>query len=241
MPIGLTMISPIRRLASVRRRLSACDSGIAMTEFAMALPVLLTLGLAGMETAWLMLSHLRVSNIAMLTADGASRVRERIDEADVNELLTGALLAGEAIQFKSNGRIILYGVEPNAANTRQWVRWQRCAGDRAATAPSYGRPMRANGTLITDGTEMATTNPSNPGSAPDASTATAIGPTGNQIAAQSGTAVMLAEVVYDYQPLVSDKLFGKITIRYTSAFNVRQRSDQVLYNAAANTVRSCGA
>lgn len=216
------------------RRLRDNRSGIALVEFAMALPPLLTLGLAGMETAWFMLAHLKISNMAMLVADNASRVRDRIDEADVNELFTGALLAGESIEFQQNGRIILYSVEPNAANTRQWIRWQRCIGN-LNRAPSYGRPMRANGTTITNGTER--TAPS----AADASTMTQIGPAGNQIAAQSGTAVMVAEVVYNYQPLVSGNLLGPLQIRYTNAFNVRQRNDQVLYNAANNTVRSCGA
>lgn len=236
------LTAALRPFASFRRRLARCQSGIAMTEFAMALPAVLTLGLAGMETAWLMLAHLRISNIAMLTADGASRVRERIDESDINELMTGALLAGESIQFQQNGRIILYEVEPNAANTRQWIRWQRCAGNRASTPPTYGRPMRANGTAITNGTEITVSGSTvTQNSSPDASTATAIGPTGNQIAAQPMTAVMVAEVVYTYQPLVSNNLLGPITIRYTSAFNVRQRSDQTLYNMAANTVMSCGA
>lgn len=225
----------IRRFLGLPRKLRRCESGIAMTEFAMSLPPLLTLGMAGMETAWLMLAHLRISNIAMIVADSASRVRERIDEADINQMMTGAMLAGESIQFQQNGRVILYDIEPTPDNTKQWIRWQRCAGNKVV-APSYGRPLRANGTTITDGTETAAP------SAPDRATATAIGPTGNQIAAQPMTAVMLAEVVYDYQPLISNAwLGGPITIRYTSAFNVRQRNNHVMNNVASNTVRSCGA
>lgn len=200
----------------------------------MSLPVVLTLGLVGMETANLMLAHLRISNIAMLTADNASRVRDSIDEADVIELFTGALLAGESIDFAPNGRIILYSVEPHSNGTNQWIRWQRCAGQLSA-APSYGRPLDGSGRAITDGTER--TRPSSEAR----STITAVGPPGNQIAAQSGTAVMVAEVVYNYQPLVTEKFLGPIQIRYTSAFNVRQRNDQVLKNVGSATPRSCGA
>jgi hypothetical protein len=58
-----------------------------------------------------------------------------------------------------------------------------------------------------------------------------MGPTGNQIAATPGTAVMFVEVVYDYQPIVANRLLGTQTLRYTSAFNVRQRTDQALKNA----------
>ena len=55
----------------------------------------------------------------------------------------------------------------------------------------------------------------------------------------SGTAVLVAEVVYNYQPIVSDAIFGARIIRYESAFNVRQRNDQALKNAGHITPRSC--
>ena len=60
---------------------------------------LLTLGLVGLETANFAMAHLRVSNIAMLTADNAARVRDSIDEADVIELFTGAKMTGDSIKF----------------------------------------------------------------------------------------------------------------------------------------------
>ena len=79
------------------------------------------------------MAHLRVSNIAMLTADNAARVRDSIDEANVIELLTGAKMTGDNIDFRQNGRIILSSIEPNTAgpdgtSTGQWIRWQRCDG-----------------------------------------------------------------------------------------------------------------
>jgi hypothetical protein len=238
----MTAAAPRRGLPRLWRDLKACRSGLALTEFALALPVLLTLGLVGMEVAWLTLAHLKVSNIAMMTADNASRVRDSIDENDVNELFTGARLAGASMNFAARGRIILYSIEPNAANTRQWVRWQRCNGSKVV-APSYGRPKTAAGADITNGTEIfgtdRTTVSSNPSSANNVTT-TAIGPAGNQIAAQSGTAVMFAEVVYDYQPLMAGNLLGSITIRRNAAFNVRQRTDQSIKNASHITPASCG-
>jgi Flp pilus assembly protein TadG len=222
--------------------LRRCQSGLALTEFALSLPILLTLGLTGMEIAWLTLAHLRVSNLAMMTADNASRVRDSIDETDVNELFTGARMAGAAMDFANHGRIILYSIEPNAANTRQWVRWQRCTGSKVV-APTYGRPLTAAGANITNGTEIygtdRTTVSSNP-SSPTMATATAIGPTGNQIAAQPGTATMFAEVIYDYQPLMAGNLLGTITIKRNAAFNVRQRTDQSIKNATHIAPASCG-
>ena len=217
----LTLPAPLRRGASLAGRLRRCESGLAFIEFAMALPVLVTLGLVGLETANLAMAHLRVSNIAMLTADNAARVRDSIDEANVIELITGAKMSGDSIQFRQNGRIILSSVEPNqagfnGASTGQWIRWQRCDGARNV-ASSYG----PQGTGQTNASLQA------------------VGPAGNQIAATSGTAIMLVEVVYDYQPLVSDTIFGERIIRYESAFNVRQRTNQAITNAGSATPKSC--
>lgn len=224
----------LRAASRLPQALRRCTSGVAMTEFAMSLPVLLTLGLVGLETANFVMAHLRVSSIAALTADNASRVRGSIDETDIAELFSGAVQAGQSIKFGDNGRIILSDLEVAPSNAgRQWIRWQRCAGSKSAQS-SYGRPKTSSGAIIKDGTEE--TRPSSD----VASTMTAMGPTGNQIAAQPGTAVMVAEVVYDYQPIVPNNLLGPLTISYVSAFNVRQRTDQVLHNSTSMTRASCG-
>ena len=231
-----------RRLRRFARSLGRCESGLGLTEFAFAIPILMTLGLVGLEISWLTLAHLKVSNIAMMTADNASRVRDSIDEGNVTELFTGATMAGASMNFAARGRIILYSIEPNAANTRQWIRWQRCTGSKAVN-PTYGRPKTAAGANITNGTEIynidRVTPSTNPSSATGA-TATAIGPTGNQIAAQSGTAVNMAEVYYDYQPLLAGNLLGNITIHRVAAFNTRQRTNQSITNGARVTPASCG-
>jgi hypothetical protein len=91
-----------------------------------------------------------------------------------------------------------------------WIRWQRCAGKKAVTS-SYG----VQGDGMTN------------------SSLQAMGPPDNQIAALPGTAVMFVEVVYDYQPIVSNRLLGNRTMRYVSAFNVRQRTDQTLKNGSS--------
>ncbi len=201
-------IRPLQRAARRLTRLRACTSGLAMTEFAFSLPILLGLGLFGLETANFAMAHLRVSNIAMMTADNAARVRESIDEADVIELLLGGKMSGAGIGFGANGRIILSSIEVNPGETGQWIRWQRCDGARATTS-LYG----AQGTGQTSAVLQA------------------VGPAGNQIAAQPGTAVMLVEVVYDYQPIIPNSFLEGRQIRYESAFNVRQRNDQVIKNA----------
>ena len=197
-------------------RLRGCESGLAFVEFALALPVLSTLVLVGLETANLAMAHLRVSNIAMLASDNASRVRDSIDEANVVELLSGAKLAGTSIGFAQHGRIILSSIEPNTAgangtSTGQWIRWQRCDGAKVV-ASKYG--LEGTG-------QNGSGNPA---------ILQQMGVAGSQIAATTGTAIMVVEAVYDYQPLVSNTIFGARTIRYESAFNVRQRTNQAITN-----------
>ncbi len=84
------------RLAALTRRLRHDDRGLALIEFAFSLPVLVVLCMSGLECANLALAHMRVSQVAMLVADNAARVRTSIDEADVNEIMTGAELSTKA-------------------------------------------------------------------------------------------------------------------------------------------------
>ena len=216
-----TMLSTPRRAARLVARLRGCESGLAMLEFALSLPVLTTLVLVGLETANLAMAHLRISNIAMIASDNASRVRDSIDEANVIEVLTGAKMSGDSIRFRQNGRIILSSIEPNTAgsggtSTGQWIRWQRCDGAKVVVSSYGGEGTGQNSAVLQQ-----------------------VGPAGSQIAASSGTAIMLVEVVYDYQPLVSASIFGPRTIRYESAFNVRQRTNQAISNNGAATPKAC--
>jgi hypothetical protein len=212
-------MSMFERPARLLSRLRHDERGVQLVEFAVALPVLLTLGLGGIEVANYSIASIRCSQIAMTVADNAGRVRSSIDEADINEMMIGAKQIGAGIKFAENGRIILSSLEQNEAKTGQWIRWQRCSGKKAVTS-SYGL----------EGAGM--TNSSLPG----------MGPTDNKISAASGTAVMFVEVVYDFQPIVSNRLIGARTLRYVSAFNVRQRTDQTLKNGSslpANRTSSC--
>lgn len=220
--------------------------GVAMIEFALAAPVILFVGLGGVEVGNYVTANLRISQIAMAVADNAGRVRTTIDEADVTEIMIGAMKMGEPLSLASKGRIILSDLEQRTSTTgtggkgpvsatnpngyRQWFRWQRCAGALAASS-STGGPMNDAGAPITNLDDK--TNDDH-GAVETASTIDGVGKSGSQIAAAGGTAVMVAEVVYDYQPIVPVSLittaFGKLTIRRLVAFNVRERNSYSLRN-----------
>lgn len=231
--------SRLRRFAV---RLHRSESGIELVSFAVALPVVLTMGLVGLETANFALAHLRVSNIAAGVGDNAARVRDSIDEADVNELLLGGMVIGRPIDFEQNGRIILSSLEawPDDAN-KQWIRWQRCDGNRNENS-NYGKPLDSQNRAIIDGTEIYATNRTSPSASPSThlrSTMTEMGRAGNKIKAQPGTAVMVVEVVYQYQPIMANATLAGTEIRYLNAFNVRQRNNQSITNSGRIAPSAC--
>lgn len=230
----------IHRLFSIAACAIQEKKGIALIEFAIVTPVLLLLGLGGLELANYVSANLRISQITMTVADNAGRVRTSIDEADINELMIGAKKIGEPISFANNGRIILSDLEQRTNTTggadtvtaanpngyRQWIRWQRCAGALVATS-RYGLPLDSNGVAVTD---ISSTTNSDHGAVETKSLITGMGPSTNMISASSGTAVMVAEVVYVYQPIVPINYLGNLTIRRLQAFNVRQRTSYSLRN-----------
>lgn len=127
---GVQMMALGSRLLHRARRLRGDESGLALIEFAYSLPVLMILSMGGLEIANLSMAHMRISQIAMLVADNAARERASIDEADINEIFTGAEQAGSNIKnFKANTRIYLSDLEPNGqtgTEAGQYIRWQRC-------------------------------------------------------------------------------------------------------------------
>ena len=209
-------------------RLASNCSGIAMTEFAMSLPALCALCITGVETASYVTANMRVSQIALSVADNSGRIRDSIDETDVDAIMIGARIAGQSIGFAENGRVILSMVEVNGltgANAGQQITWQRCFGAKNV-ASSFG----VEGAGRTNATY-----------------ANGFGPADNRIRTTAGNGLMFVEVVYDYRAIfpVADEMINGLrgeTMRFTAAFPVREREDNVLkngFNLAAGETRRC--
>jgi hypothetical protein len=192
-------------LGSLRRS----RSGLAMTEFALSLPLLLTAGLWGAETANMALVHMRISQLAMHIADDAARIGDtsklndrKIFETDINDLLLGAnIQSGGSLDFFRHGRAIISSLEVDDATGRQFIHWQRCKG-RKVVSSSYGN----EGTGLTGGFA-------------------GMGPPGEEVIAQPGEAVIFVEVSYEYQPLVTGYFVNATTINAVAAFTVRDDRD----------------
>ncbi len=208
-------------LRSFLFRLSLSERGVAAVEFAIIAPILLTSLLYGGEMAWYMMVQLRVSQVTLQVADNTSRIGDsstltnrKIYEGDINDVMMGANLdGGSTLNLLSNGRVIISSLEVNTSN-QQFIKWQRCKGVKNVPS-SYG----IQGDIKTGG----------------------IGPTGQEVTAPTGDAVIFVEVVYDYKPLISGALIANKTIRSTAAFNVRDSRDltQIYQTNPAGTVASC--
>lgn len=206
--------------------LARATSGVAAVEFAMSLPLLLTAGLYGVETANLAVTDMRVSQIAMQIADDASRIgdqsalqNKKIYESDINDLLLGGALQGGGLNLLANGRIIISSLEVVPSTTNQYIHWQRCKG-LLNVASAYG----PQGTGATGGLS-------------------GMGPAGNVVTANTGDAVMFVEITYTYQPIVGTMFAPSRTISATASFNIRDSRDlgQIYQLDASNPspVASC--
>lgn len=200
----------------MRRRLPllACDTrGVVMVEFAFLAPIILMLGLVGIEMANLATTHLRISQAAMHLADNAARAGtrgllsvEEIYESDINDLFVGVnVQAGRQIGLFEHGRVILSSLERNA-DGGQTIKWQRCMGTKQVQS-AYG----PEGTGAT-GTAFA-----------------GMGQSGQELQAETNEAVMFVEVIYDYQPILANSLVSSLIqspeIKATAAFTVRTDRD----------------
>ena len=197
------------RINRSKQNLRRDERGMAMVEFALSLPLLMAMILAGLELTNFVLANHRVRQIAAMTADNASRLRTTMSEAYINQLFVGVDKAGAGIDFKQNGRVVLSSIQNNADSDGQWIRWQRCFGS-LTYASKYGTQ----------------------GKGKDDETL----PNVNGLVAQAGSALMFAEVEYNYQPLIGSSFLGSRKIHHQTAFIVRQRTD---FSIAGSNPSTC--
>lgn len=192
------------------RRLRRDASGVAMTEFALALPFILGVGLMGLETANRALIEMQVSQLAVQIADNGSRIGEhdvledrKIYEADINDLFYGAhIQSGQGVDLFTHGRVIMSSLQYDEDTDGQYIHWQRCLGTLVHDS-RYGDVNTPQGDL-----------------------ASGMGPADAKVMAFEEAAVIFVEVAYTYQPLVGDTFaFGEQDVRAVASFIVRDDRD----------------
>lgn len=213
-------------LGATGRRLGSDKSGAALMEFALSLPIVLTMSLTGAELTNYIITKMRVSQIALHLADNSARIgsgtqlqSKTISEADINDLLVGADYQSGELGLLAKGRVIISSVEPDPSNTgKSRIRWQRCKGSKTSWGSSYGNAGATN--------------------------LNGVGPTGRQVSAPDNGVVMFVEVRYEYQPLVKTSLSPTSEINEIASMMVRDRRDTVggtngVYQVSGVTPSSC--
>lgn len=208
------------------RRLGADTSGLAMLEFAFSLPILLALSLTGAELTNYIISRMRISQIALHLADNAARIgsgsqlqAKTINEADINDLLTGAGLQSGELALFTHGRVIISSLEPDPANSgKNRIRWQRCRGAKTAQTSAYG--------------------------AAGATNLNGMGKTGRLATAPTDGVTMYVEVYYEYQPLLKASFAPNTNFREEASMMVRDRRDTIggtngVYQVSGVTASTC--
>lgn len=207
------------KMAATCARLLRNTRGVALIEFAYATPVIMALGLYGLELSNFALANLRASQIASNLADTASRIGENIPlankqirESDINDAFQAVRLQSGSLDISNRGRIILSSLENRSPSAGQTIRWQRCLG-KLNKISTYG--VQGEGASVT--TFLGMGDPGEP-----------------LIAAPAGSAVMFVEVFVDYKPVVNNRLMGPKTIHAKAAFLVRDRRDLTPANNPSN-------
>jgi hypothetical protein len=220
------------QFASILRRNT---SGLALVEFGMGFPVLLALGMYGLDTANFALTNLKVNQIALNLADNASRVglntnlsTQQLREIDINDVFEGAKDQGTGINLNANARVILSSLEKDSSGTQR-LHWQRCFGLKTGTTyeSHYGKAVNADGSTTTGNSGPLAPN--------------GMGDTGYKVnAPSSSSGVMFVEVNYRYTPMFS-WLSAPSDLRYVASFIVRDPRDFTkLYTSTGVTPSYCG-
>ncbi|HEU4650736.1 MAG TPA: TadE/TadG family type IV pilus assembly protein [Croceibacterium sp.] len=217
--------SAARRFLS---RLRGDESGSSLIEFAYSMPILMLLGFTGVELANLAIASMRVSQITMTVADNLSRAKQTVPlglpqlrEVDINDALLGAnIQGGTSLPILTNGRIIVSSLQQNASGL-QTIKWQRCKGVLNVSS-AYGAQGATQPSTGTSGFQ-------------------GMGAGANRVQAEANSAIIFAEVTYDYQPVFGNWLLGAMRLHREAAFYVRDDRDltQVYNPTPAATVANC--
>jgi len=194
-------------LQSSGRRLGSDTSGLALLEFAFSLPILLLMSLTGAELTNYIITKMRISQLALHLADDSARIgtgsqlsAKTINEADINDLLTGANLQSGELGLLTNGRVIISSVEPDPNNAgKSRIRWQRCKGSKTAWTSSYGNAGATN--------------------------LAGVGPSGRLVSAPPNGVTMFVEVRYQYAPLFKLSIAPTSEINEIASMMVRDTRD----------------
>lgn len=130
--------------------------GVSVVEFALALPLVLLIGIGGIELMTFTLAHQKAERIASVTADAIARNTLAPSERTFVDTLDAAEAVGAPFAVTAEERTIVTGVIAIKQNGKivNKIAWQRCAGALGGVASTLGAewtatPDYADGPSIT--------------------------------------------------------------------------------------------
>jgi Flp pilus assembly protein TadG len=137
------------RLKSIRSAacaLKRSKSGVSAVEFALILPLFISLMAAGTEMMWMMLTTIKVQRLATMTADLVARdgaSTGRLSEGQIYDILSAMDLAAKPLHMRERGRLVVTAVVGEDANSDgapdvNRIKWQRFEGALTGAVPQMG-------------------------------------------------------------------------------------------------------
>ncbi|WP_397595218.1 TadE/TadG family type IV pilus assembly protein [Sphingorhabdus sp.] len=227
-------------LLPLMQDLASDRSGLALTEFAFSLPIMLSLMVGGAELSNYAVVQSTISQLAVQVADNATRIGTKdpsqiyyVAESQINDILDGAALhAGnldiygthkEGNTTVGNGMIVISNVsemleKTNDGKSQYEITWQRCRG-AADYEPQYGKFGETSGTEMLEG----------------------MGPAGQKATPPDrNTDMLFVEIHYRYQPIffTPNAIRSYSDIRMSASMLVRDNRSSDLPSANA-TAYAC--
>lgn len=128
--MSLTMITKLRHLWKT-------ESGIAAIEFALMLPVLLTLFLGGFEMSRYVLIHQKAEKVAYTVTDVTTQF-DSVTNAELAQVLTAATQLMLPYTFGADGVVIITSVYQSGTVNPPVVKWRYTGGGTLARTSQIG-------------------------------------------------------------------------------------------------------
>ena len=172
---------------SILRRFWRNDQGLAVMEFAFALPVLIVILLGCFDAARFVLINQKMARVAAQSADLVAQL-DVVTEAEIDDLFVAAEATAQPFPLDTEGKVIISSVfRPYSPGTAvPSIVWQR----------------------ITDGTMVATSHMGPQGQSNPAL------PEGFTL--RNGENAIVAEVFFQYDPVFFDAVFTSRVLYHTS-------------------------
>ena len=158
---------------------------VALMEFTLFLPLVVALGMGGMELTNLTLAHQKVERLAGTSADLFARNQVKPNERQVNDSFTAIDIMSKPFDLRKQGRVIVTGIvgtaDSRTGKIENKIAWQRCDGDLTGQVSSIGKGWTKTNDF-SDGPAVVL---------PD------------NILLSTGQMVVTSEVFFQYKPIIS--------------------------------------